>query len=186
MSKTTNILILLTLLQQFLGYANTNTPDPSPALSENGADSDISDFIICPGNCLACLSSSICTWCMSGYYIFEGFGQAVCNPCPDNCVNCQNYVGCQGCKHGYYLWNLTFANTCYICDSPCLSCHDMVGCTQCKSGYFVYNRSSGAGCDNCPEGCETCSDRNTCLDTSGSFLHSASLVYLILICVLIL
>ena len=52
----------------------------------------------CPSNCKVCSSSSYCTACNDGYYIWGGS----CSSCGSGCKTCTSTNNCKVCSAGYY------------------------------------------------------------------------------------
>jgi proprotein convertase subtilisin/kexin type 5 len=146
----------------------------------------------CPLGCLECLSSSICSKCLSGYFLFidklcysscparyyQNNGTLSCLACSFGCFACINDQVCLSCSaadfryfHNEtqrcvpldgYFENLT--QICPPCPQGCSVCKSSILCSGCLSGFFI-------GVDNLCH--STCGDRyytNWDLLTSGPSL----------------
>lgn len=119
----------------------------------------------CPSACAICYSSSFCTACREGYYLFN-------NTCISNSTICYN--------GGYFA----AGRVCYPCLQPCLRCWVTASnCTSCLSGYIFYPPNSclvscpsglfrsNSTCSACSSQCATCtSQSNYCLTCAVNYL----------------
>lgn len=56
----------------------------------------------CPSSCVSCISSSVCTQCVTGYTLPTGFSQGQCLQCTSPCLTCYgSQVYCTSCVSGY-------------------------------------------------------------------------------------
>ena len=144
----------------------------------------------CSSNCAKCDSSTVCTECLTGYYLKD-------NTCHENCVfpcsECESNDGeaCTQCYLGYTLngnvceEDLTctsleacscpisapfVTDSCQACtfsDQNCAKCDgdDLAVCSGCVGGYYFVD----AACEKCPTGCDRCSSENYCKKCSDGF-----------------
>jgi len=130
----------------------------------------------CSSNCQTCVSSTICTQCQSGYYLYQGSCQLLCplgfysynsqcNACTlPFCISCIYTSGqyCTSCDPSkqVYLYNGsclincpsgTFKDSsgfCLNCNTNCSQCYNTTYCILCQSGYNFH----GLCVTTCPTG----------------------------------
>ena len=111
----------------------------------------------CPVSCSACLDSSHCSSCKTGF-----FGSRCQWTCPQGCKNhvCDKDSGkcLTGCTEGYY-----YIEDCIRCPIQCKACTSEENCTECKRGYY------GQWCQHhCPNGCYSCTTDGQCIDCKNT------------------
>ncbi|CAK81772.1 unnamed protein product (macronuclear) [Paramecium tetraurelia] len=103
--------------------------------------------IICPLNCLSCLSNSVCQNCQAGYYVENNFCQIDCGL---NCVSCTIPNQCTECTLGYEV-------------SLNQTCSEI----ECEIGYTL---SDNMDCVLiCPEYCSECQSNDICLICESNY-----------------
>lgn len=119
----------------------------------------------CSTGCRLCQSSTVCTSCLSNYFLLNG----VCNTtCPDT------FVGIN--------------RECINCPTNCRVCSSAMICTNCSSGFFLsagsclnscpntaFTNTTSMTCQPCISPCKTCSSSTTycgsCLPDLGFLLQ---------------
>ncbi|CAD8166277.1 unnamed protein product [Paramecium octaurelia] len=97
--------------------------------------------IICPLNCLSCLSNTVCQNCQAGYYVENNFCEIDCGL---NCISCTIPNQCTECTLGY---EVSLNKTCSQ--------------IECEIGYTL---SENMDCVLiCPENCSECQSNDKCL-----------------------
>ncbi|CAD8064597.1 unnamed protein product [Paramecium sonneborni] len=113
----------------------------SDLIIQNPINQEVEQPIICPLNCLSCLSNTICENCVSGYYVENNFCQIDCGI---NCLSCSIPNQCDECMLGY---EVSLNHTCVQ--------------IQCEDGYTL---SENMECVlTCSENCNQCQSYDKCL-----------------------
>lgn len=147
----------------------------------------------CPATCSACLNSTYCTSCETGYELSSNLcvcGTA-CNDCMSNstgiCSSCtySPSFSCSSCVTGYYssggnclLCNLVWSSCTECTISTCLSCQSpfivvSTGCA-CNNTAGLYKSIVGSTCLSCSSIIANCS---TCSNTGSTICSSCDLGY---------
>lgn len=118
----------------------------------------------CPGNCIACDPSDVCTTADPGYFIDTGNSNAV-TKCPTGCATCTTAALCQTCIAPYTL--ASDAAKCILCTTECATCADAdkTKCVTCNPPYSI-NPNSTPACYRCAQDlCKNCdsADNTKCL-----------------------
>ena len=83
----------------------------------------------CSGYCLTCLSASVCSSCVSPFYLLTNgtclghcptgtyASNGNCLACPNGCASCvfrstMSQVNCLTCNPSYYIWGVICSNSC--------------------------------------------------------------------------
>ena len=133
----------------------------------------------CSSNCVSCVSSTICSQCIAGMYLYNALCISICplgtyatdSSCQacslPYCSQCLSNNGTQACisctkSTGTYLvnGNCVFvcptgtysdltSQSCLNCSYNCISCSSSQSCSSCSSGYFLY---LGQCVTTCPNG----------------------------------
>lgn len=85
-------------------------------------------------NCANC-AQSICTACLSGFYLKTHTSCGLCSDILVGCMICQNASICNSCTNTYYLKNYT----CIPCSSTfpkCSTC-TTTHCLSCQSSFYL-------------------------------------------------
>lgn len=183
----------------FNGCASCSTRNPSSCESCVPGEylTSESKCTACPSVCLACTSATVCTSCISGYFLASGTCYEIIPfPC-----SAQTQNSCTKCYYGYLFSNgqCTLDSSCngtstclscsknyYLSSGKCLACttnaavcdyckdSDPAVCQQCTTGYYL----SGTTCTTCVSamtGCTRCKSKFFCTKTGdGYFLEKKS------------
>jgi hypothetical protein len=120
----------------------------------------------CGDNCLRCMSYTICTECMTDFYLKESVcvddcgiryhpndNTKECEECPNDCEECiylNDTLICEVCINGTYdkdgvcvtecglgFYQDENIKSCVICDASCLECDSALYCRICNIGTYL-------------------------------------------------
>ena len=126
----------------------------------------------CISPCSSCSgSTTTCTSCVSGFYLYNTSSPTCVNPCPSPLFMNNNSQSCTGCDSA--------CTTCSAFSTQCTSCpfgqllQDISCVTNCSVGYFPL----GTVCTLCPTNCSACISNLSCTAcTNSNFLYISSCV----------
>lgn len=118
----------------------------------------------CSAGCSACINSSYCSACVTGFYFSQGQclqncpngtyrDNGVCKACSVGCFICTSQSNCTVCESNYSMYVSGSTSTCVL---------------NCPAGYFAalmtssnFNNSNYYNCVHCFSPCQTCSTSGT-------------------------
>ena len=136
----------------------------------------------CSGYCLTCLSASVCSSCVSPFYLLTNgtclghcptgtyASNGNCLTCPNGCTSCvfrstMTQVNCLSCAPSYYIWGVVCSNSCplaaqthLIYENRCIPCiSPCLTCTNltstgCLTCISNYILNNGKCLSSCPDG----------------------------------
>ena len=129
----------------------------------------------CNTGCSLCSSSTICSSCLTGFYL-SGSQCLSCNP---SCFSCSGGLAnnCFSCNNPNLLYQTTCVAscpsgsfqdtgaTCMSCNTGCSLCSSSTICSSCLTGFYL----SGSQCLSCNPSCLSCSGgpANNCLSCNS-------------------
>lgn len=128
---------------------------------------------VCPTNCSQCTSSTVCSSCSLGYYLYgtlclstcpnityinSNSSTGICSPC-NSCLTCSSAFACTSCIASQFLYNSicysicpngSYASStiCSACSNNCLTCQNYTYCTSCVTSMSLYKGVCYLYCPN--------------------------------------
>ncbi|EGR33566.1 zinc finger lsd1 subclass family protein, putative [Ichthyophthirius multifiliis] len=146
--------------------------------------------VLCPKQCMKCISAINCNECASGYFLLG----SICLVCDIQCISCKGLGPLQclkcnfdkyqhnnecilACPHGFYS---DLQKICLQCPFPCSRCSfnkntEQPFCTECVIG-FLYDLEN-LQCISCDPKCAQCEDQtdSNCQEcTENYFLNNTT------------
>ena len=128
----------------------------------------------CPANCTKCSSATVCTGCISGYFLYTNAGKTICEKnesLTSNCAASTDKTTCTACASGFFLNSknnctaATFGAKCAEWEKA-----DTETCKTAAAGYYLKDGTPTA----CSANCNACSATACTACKTGYYLLANS------------